>query len=160
MLGMLYNRWTTDRRMRTVRDRQGCCVLGCSITAADAIEHYVHCPVILEWLRVRMRVTVPRPRMQYWMLATKMPDQGLCRISAAVYVLNKAVHHVRRLTFESPEAQTEYVWHFLNQQLHEATRGADRFRSLCSNVPDQQQPKRRGRPQTTDAPPARRRRLQ
>ena len=39
---VLSTRWTTGRRFQ----RQDICVLGCSPTAADSIEHYACCPVI------------------------------------------------------------------------------------------------------------------
>ena len=42
VLSTLWNRWTTGRRFQ----RQDICVLGCSPTAADSIEHYACCPII------------------------------------------------------------------------------------------------------------------
>ena len=51
MLRMLFNGWTTDRRMASLAKRPGLCLLRCSPRAADSLEHSFHCPVVAEWCR-------------------------------------------------------------------------------------------------------------
>ena len=157
VLGLILNRWTTDRRMRGLRGRVGPCVLGCSPTADDAIEHYVHCPILQDWLHRRLHLQVPYPRLQWWLLGWHLTNMELCKQAAAAYVLNKTVHHIRRLRFHKAEDKEEYTRHFMNQQLHEASRGNARLQACITGA----SPPRRRRRRSRDAvgPPRSRRRL-
>ena len=66
--------------------------------------------------------------MNRWMLTVRLPDLELCAHAVTVYVLNRTVHHVRRIKFKDADSRKVYVEHYLNQQLHEAVRGHAKLR--------------------------------
>ena len=122
VLGMILNRWTTGRRMKGLRGQVGCCVLGCSRTAADSIEHYTRCRAIRTWMRARLEVEAGDVDVSRWMLATPLTDRELSIQAVAIYVSNKVVHHMRRKVFRAGADRETYANHFMNQQFHEARR--------------------------------------
>ena len=129
VLGTIFNRWTTDRRMRHLVARSGKCRLQCSETAADSIEHYVHCPVVGEWASRRLHLDARAMCMDHWLLAIHLSDSMLVRITAAIYVVYRTTQHVRNQTNIRDVAA--YINHYMNQMLYEATRDDDIFRRLC-----------------------------
>jgi hypothetical protein len=50
--GTLWNRWATARRFQ----KKGKCVLHCSETAEDSIEHYVSCSVVRRFAQAFLRL--------------------------------------------------------------------------------------------------------
>ena len=130
-LSTTFNRWTTDRRMRSIRGTRRTCVLGCSRTADDSVEHYMHCPIGRAWAEARMA----RPRSQTdlarGLLAENMTDDELVRQAVFTYVLYRTVNHVRRLTFADDGGRQTFCRQYMGQMLHEATRDDPRVRNRC-----------------------------
>ena len=160
-LSTIFNRWTTDRRMRSLRDNQRPCVLGCSTTACDSVEHYFHCPVWLDWQRSRLGHSVTHHRLAHAVLGVDMGDQALCLQAVSTYVLYRTVNHIRHRRFRDAQARSAYIKQFMNQLLHEACRGHARLRQVCQGS-GSARPVRRPRAEEAAARPARRvrRRLQ
>ena len=53
---LIWNGWCTARRFQQRRCQKNTCKLGCSKTAEDSIEHYVHCPVVVKVAALRLRL--------------------------------------------------------------------------------------------------------
>jgi hypothetical protein len=123
VLSTIFNIWTTARRMRHIRNTESSCVLECSTTAADSIEHYVHCPVWRKWQRARLQNRLEHSTLQHFMLATPMRKDRLSLQAAGVYVLYRTVNHLRHNPPMPKGAFDMYVWHYMHQMLHEAIRG-------------------------------------
>ena len=131
MLSTIFNRWTTDRRMRSLRGGRRVCVLGCSCTADDSVEHYVHCAVGRAWSRTRLCSDDAGPAMARGVLATTMTDVQLQREAVRNYVLYRAVNDLRRREFATLEERAVCAKMVMNQLLYEATRDDSRLRKLC-----------------------------
>ena len=127
----LFNRWVTDRRMRTMRGSRRSCLLGCSPQANDSIEHYMHCPVVQDWASSRLRAGgSPRSPMERWMLATPLGDDELRRTATTIYVTYRTTNHVRH----KRGASSDYIRHFMNQMLYEAVRDDPGLRACCRGL--------------------------
>ena len=131
MLSTILNRWTTDRRMRAVRHTRGACVLGCSPTADDSVEHYVRCPVGRQWSQQAFAGELDGHDLAHHVLAAPMTDYRLSLQGVTTYVLYRTVHHVRRRGFVTEAQRAEFVRHYMSQQLHEATRSSAKLRRTC-----------------------------
>ena len=129
VVSTLYNRWTTDNRMRSLRVGRNLCLLGCACPQSDDIKHYLRCPQFRGWADTRLGLRLPdATHLDTWMLAEKRMDPlRLRQVSVAVYVLYRTVNHLRHAA--PPDNTTEtYRRHYMNQLLHEATRGDLRLR--------------------------------
>ena len=128
VLSTLYNRWVTDRRMRSIRRHcQDTCVLGCSARAKDSIEHYIHCPIIRSWMGTRLGTGGALRTREHWMMATPMDDVDLRRMAVTVYVAYRTTNHTRH----HRNANQEYIKQYMNQMLHEAARDDAALRQCC-----------------------------
>ena len=134
-LSTILNRWTTDRRMRHLRGQQGPCVLGCSHTAHDSVEHYFYCPVFREWATSRLGTTAARCSLAHGLLAVNMTDQQLQVQAVKTYVLYRAVNQVRRRAFDTAEDRTRASRAIMEQLVHEAVRDDARLRRACRQFP-------------------------
>jgi hypothetical protein len=65
------------------------------------------------------------------MLAIPMTDDDLRLQAVATYVLYRTVHHIRRQPGRNEEARKKFVQHYMDQQLHEATRDDSKLRNCC-----------------------------
>ena len=130
-LSTILNRWTTDRRMRHVRKGACTCLLHCRDEAADSIEHYFRCPVWLDWQRRRLGDRLVGHGLGHGVLASRMSDEALRLQAVATYLLYRTVNHLRHHRFAQPEERQQYIQHYLNQMLHEATRDDSALRRCC-----------------------------
>lgn len=130
-MSTIMNRWTTDRRMRSIRGRRGACVLGCSPTADDSVEHYFCCPEWRRWLRRRFGSALADHALPHALLAVTMPLATLRRQAVATYVLYRAVNQMRRSREWANNRTESYSTHCMDQLLHEAVRDDPRLRKCC-----------------------------
>ena len=147
VLSTILNRWTTRRRMRHLRRQERCsCVLGCSETADDSVEHYVRCPVWRRWVAGRLGQDFADRGLEHALLATTMTDVSLGIQSAMVYVLYRTVNQLRRMTFRTAETRDGYIKDYMYQQLHEATRDSPGLRRSCEAAGFRRRPAEAGAP--------------
>lgn len=130
-LSTIFNRWVSDRRMRSRRRGTGLCKLQCSATAADSVEHYFRCPVWLEWQRRRLGDCLRDHGLRHGVLAAPMSDGQLCRQAIGNYVLYRGTNHLRRHRFAPRANVQEYIHQHLDQLLHEGTRDSLVLRRYC-----------------------------
>ena len=133
-LSTIFNRWTTDRRMKKLRQHSTGCVLGCPSGAEDSIEHYLHCPIWRDWAGRRLGGAVCENTLQRTMLAESLSKDQMKLQATATYVLYRTVHHVRRQAAQGQQQRSTYIKHFMDQQLHEATRDDSKLRNCCSSA--------------------------
>ena len=55
VISTIWNRWATARRLQ-IEGPDNKCVLGCSPTAEDSLEHYACCPLIRQAARRHLRL--------------------------------------------------------------------------------------------------------
>ena len=112
----LWNGWTTASRFQ----QSGTCVLGCSPSAEDRIEHYAHCPffrdLVTGWLGVRTQLV---SLVGFLLAADGMSDKKICLMSIAVYAMHRATAFYRRGS--TPTAAQ--VKHFPQAMCQSAVRG-------------------------------------
>ncbi|CAK0838271.1 unnamed protein product [Prorocentrum cordatum] len=123
MINTIFNRWATNRRMRSLREGRRVCVLGCSCTADDSVEHYMRCPVGQTWSRRRLGWALTQTE-QPWtqrMLASVMTDKQLQQQAVTNYTLYRAVNDMRRRQIQPSAERRETANAIMDQLLHEAT---------------------------------------
>ena len=130
VLSTVFNRWTTDRRMRALRGQQRTCLLGCP-GAADAVEHYLQCPVLRCWMATRLGIRGLPFSMERWMFALPLTDRQLRLTAVSVYVMYRLVNHLRH----NSNNDRDYQMRFMNQLLHEAVRDNGSLRCCCGGMP-------------------------
>ena len=129
VLGTLLNRWTTTRRMRGIVVNRRSCLLGCCRDAEDSIEHLLACPVTKEWVCRRLQLASTQVWRSRWLLGESMPLDVLLRIAVAQYALYRTTNHLRHRN--TTHSTPDYIQHYLNQILHEATRDSPQLRDYC-----------------------------
>jgi hypothetical protein len=125
VLSTLWNRWATDRRYQ--RREAGRCVLRCSDTAEDSIEHYACCPVVRRTATRHLRMDLrPWPyALMDFMLATGPPSaphpsqHDLVRMSLLLYATYNVTNAARR---DLPQ-HAEEAAAMMQQSLWEGARG-------------------------------------
>ena len=127
MLSTLFNRWTTDTRMRTLRaGATNRCLMGCDCPRSDNIEHYVRCKHFHQWLRKRLAITPPSTdSLDEWMLATALSKLRLQQLSVGIFCAYRLINHLRHTTRTT---DTTYHHKFMNQVYVEALRDAKPLR--------------------------------
>ena len=121
VISTFFNRWTTDRRMRGIRDGSHRCRLGCTGTGKDSIEHYLRCPVLHAWMWRRLRSEAPSGNNLFaCFFALPLTALRLRQLAVSMYVAYRAVNHLRSLPNSPSESN---VSHYTDQALHEGTRG-------------------------------------
>ena len=96
----LYNGWPTTWRMRTMPGA-ACvrsCVLGCSSTAVDKIEHYLVCPVAWQVFSTNHSTQLDpcRKNRQAMLLAEKgLDEREISNIGVSIYAMARTVHACR-----------------------------------------------------------------
>ena len=132
VLSTLWDRRTTGRRFQ----RQDICVLGCSPTAADSIEHYACCPIIRtaarRFLGLHMR---PWPHaLCDFMLATGPPAAphpsraNLTRSAILLYAAYTAANTARH---RAPRTQAEAIA-MMQQAIAEGVRDHPRSQRIMA----------------------------
>ena len=102
-----WNGWPTTWRMRTAPNaaKVQSCLLGCSESAVDKIEHYLVCPVAWKALAGHSRGTLDSSRrtLQSMLLAEKGLDENeICLLAVGVYAIARTVQTLRECSC-SPE---------------------------------------------------------
>ena len=143
VISTILNRWTTNRRMRSFRRCQGSCLLRCSSSAVDSIEHYVHCRVMRDWMATRLRLQGTCSGMEWGMLATEHTDMQLRMGAVATYVLYRTVNHLRHRTRLDGDDRITYTCKFMGQILYEACRDDLQLWRCCRGLPVAPRQKRR-----------------
>ena len=116
MFRTLWNGWTTAARFQQV----GACVLGCSSTAEDRIEHYAFCPHFIRltsgWLGLHNRLA----NLEGFMLvADDMSDKEIALMAVAVYAMHRATAFYR----QQPTPSREQAQDFLQSACQSAVSG-------------------------------------
>jgi hypothetical protein len=125
VLSTLWNRWTTERRMTQNGGHHRGCLLGCSPTAADSIEHYFHCRIVREWRDARLLPCLRSHGLQEALLGSPMSDQQLKNQGLLTYVVYRTTNHLRHQTALPHPPPRDFVTQFMNQMVHEGLRGGD-----------------------------------
>ena len=126
MLSTLWNRWTTKRRFQ----QRGRCVLLCSETAVDCIEHYASCPAVrnagLRHRNLRLR---PWPNALPDFLGLAGPplrqhpsDSELARGALLIYATYMATNAARH----KPPANMLEAEQMIHQAILEGAKGHDK----------------------------------
>ena len=102
----LWNGWTTAARFQSTQR----CVLACSSSAEDRIEHYACCPfyrrLIVNWMGLDPRLT---SLAGFLLVAPVMSDQEVTLVSVAVYAMHRATAHFRNNGTPAPQVVTDFL---------------------------------------------------
>ena len=102
----LWNGWTTAARFQGTHR----CVLACSPTAEDRIEHYACCPffrrLIINWMGLDPRLV---SLAGFLLAAPVMSDQEVVLVSVAVYAMHRATAHFRNGGAPAPQVVTDFL---------------------------------------------------
>ena len=113
----LWNGWTTAARFQ----RTACCVLACSPTAEDRIEHYCKCPFFVDLTRTWLGLPARLSNLAGFLLsADGMGDKELALMAVAVYAMHRATAHFRRA---ASAPHPDQVRDFLQTMCQNAVRG-------------------------------------
>ena len=129
VLSTMWNRWVTARRFQCSAP----CVLHCSATARDSIEHYACCPVVRAVARARLGLELRAfpDAVADFVLATLPPDNRsphpvLPRMAMLVYGTYMTTNNARRRPVESRHVAED----MLAQFVAEGARGSARAEAL------------------------------
>ena len=126
VLSTIWNRWATARRLQ-IEGPANRCVLGCSPTAEDSLEHYACCPLIRQAARRHLRLNLrgwPHAISDFMMLqgpptARHPDDEAIARHSLLLYAAYRVTNDARH---RRPATRAE-VAGMLQQAIGEGTRG-------------------------------------
>lgn len=135
VISTIFNRWATSRRMQSAGGCARSCVLRCSPSAADSIEHYVRCRAMRDWMATRLRLQDASRELDWWVLATEHTDTDLRMVAVATYVLYRTVNHLRHQTRLDGDDHSAYTRKFMDQMLYEACRDDLQLRRCCRGLP-------------------------
>ena len=134
VLGTLWNRWTTRRRFQ----QAGRCVLQCSDTAQDRIEHYAYCPVVQRAARTHLNLTCrPYPDgLTDFMMASGPPSHRhpsnleVARRALLVYATYACTNSARH---KAPADENE-ASQMMHQAILEGSRGHQQLQSILQDM--------------------------
>ena len=99
VLSTMWNRWITARRFQ----REGSCVLGCSTSAQDSIEHYACCPIVRGCAATMLRIELrppPHAIADFMLVSTPPaavePKSAMLRMALLVYAVYTSTNDARR----------------------------------------------------------------
>ena len=135
----LWNGWVTTARFQG-REQPNCkCVLGCSSdgrpNAADAQNHYCHCPTVHKVWSNRLRTSIPLERSMYtWLLANGelADDDKLCSTALIIYSTMRAVNHYRH----NGSTNRDTAAQFMQQAISQGVRGHSKSASFVNGLWD------------------------
>jgi hypothetical protein len=95
----LWNGWTTDRRMASLRKSQGLPLRGCQLGCGwdeDCLEHYATCKLYWDFLSLRRPAglglaTHLRCREAFFMVHPSLDERNTCRLALGMYALHRVV---------------------------------------------------------------------
>jgi len=135
----LWNGWVTTARFQGREDPNCQCVLGCISddrpNAADAQNHYCHCPTVHKVWKTRLRTSIPMERsISTWLLANGelADDDKLCSTALIIYSTMRAINHYRHtgITDRNTAAQ------FMQQAISQGGRGHSKSASFVNGLWD------------------------
>ncbi len=92
--GTVWNRWCTGRRFQRSLSEGAVCRFGCSVTAHDSIEHYVHCEVLRRVVSERFYRSV-NLQMPTFLLCDRCSDDDLAFVALLVFGTYRAHNQYR-----------------------------------------------------------------
>ena len=141
----LWNRWCTHRRYQNRQAATNKCLLGCSATAEDSIEHYCQCPITKEVIRRNLNMD---PKL-YANLHTFLlcnthihTKDELASIALLMYAVYSATNHFRH----NPPAPNVNIYEAVSQWLRE---GAKHHNAATQTLDNRWNPNR----QSNNVPP-------
>ena len=131
----VWNRWTTARRFQQRQSTTNRCVLGCSCSAEDSIEHYMHCRIIHEFARSRLRLERLDP---YALLMAsddmQWNDAGrLTRLAILVYCAYRATQTARNQPQVDEAVAKQMLGHMLKEAVRDHAASARVLREVWSD---------------------------
>ena len=102
-LRLVFNGWTTDRRMRSLRSAyggKGACLLGCP-AGEDSIEHYAHCAVFWAFASssrprgLGFRLGALSKKLYFFGIADGMHEADKVRLALGVYAVFRSTNSLR-----------------------------------------------------------------
>ena len=125
LFSTLWNRWVTARRFQRRSSAECRCLLGCPPAAEDSIEHYLRCPVVLDFGRRRLAMYMnSQESFALLLLATGPPgtiplDSWLKRCALLIYAIYRTTNAARH----SRPFGVEEARRALAEALYEGARG-------------------------------------
>ena len=118
--GTIWNRWTTSRRFQQRGSATNRCVLGCSISAEDSVEHNIHCHIVQEFAHAYLRLGKLEPHDFLLASADTRWNEGsqLTRLAILVYCTYRATQTARH----QPRIGAPTGRELLQQMLKDAVR--------------------------------------
>ena len=137
VISTIWNRWATARGLQ-IEGPDNKCVLGCSPTAEDSLEHYACCPLIRQAARRHLRLNLrewPYALTDFLMVqgppTTRHPDdEHITRHSLLLYAAYRVTNAARH---RRPASRAE-VAGMLQQAIGEGTRDHPRAAGVLRRV--------------------------
>ena len=131
-LSTIWNRWCTNRRFQKRHLKTNRCLLGCSNTAEDSIEHYFHCEVAQDIMRRRLNLP---PQ-----LFSNLHSGLLCNANikttdqlTAIALLNYALYNTTNYLRHNPGTPADQIPDMLTQHLREGAKHHPNAMSVLDN---------------------------
>ena len=120
-LSTLWNRWCTHRRYQHRHWKTNQCLLGCSTTNEDSIEHYYHCEVTQNTLRRQLNLPAQ--------LFANLHSGLLCNANirtidqlTSIALLNYALYNTTNYLRQHPHTPKDLIPDMLSQKLREGAK--------------------------------------
>ena len=100
VFSIVWNRWTTHRRLQRQQTASNRCLLGCSRTAEDSIEHYVNCPFTQELGSRYLRMNRQQINMHTFMMCNPhvATAEDITAAGVLIFAVYMATNHQRHNT--------------------------------------------------------------
>jgi len=135
----LWNGWVTKARFQGREDPDCLCVLGCVSdgrpNAADAQNHYCHCPTVHAVWKSRLRTTVSMERSLFtWLLANPELENNdmLSSTAIIIYSTMRAINHYRHVGPTDRITASQ----FMNQAISQGVRGHSKSAAFVNGLWD------------------------
>ena len=95
----LWNGWSTDRRMASLRKKQGLSIRGCLLGCGweeDSLEHYATCSIYWDFMSQRRPYGMGLPiawrkRDRFSIVEKGLDEEDIVRLALGIYALHRAV---------------------------------------------------------------------
>ena len=133
--GTIWNRWTTSRRFQQRQSASNTCVFGCSCSAEDSIEHYLHCRVIREFASSRLRLENLSPAALLLSSDDMRWNDGnaLTRVAILVYCAFRATQTARNYSRINVSTAVQLLGQMLKEAVRDHEASARVLREVWSN---------------------------
>lgn len=128
----VWNRWTTHRRMQKRALASTICLLKCSETAEDSVEHYANCPRVREVGAHFLNLDPSRSVNLHTFVCCNphiKDEDELTATALLIYAVYRATNYVR---YERP-IPTDATYHAITQWVREGARGHNNAMSVLSS---------------------------